>query len=337
MDRQPDFNNILKVLRREAPDRPTLFEFFLNAPLNEKLVGRKYTGESRVDADNFIIQAFKAAGYDYATVGGSAFSLKTSQARRLKTRSLNEGGPVPDREACDAYDWPDPDDFSYGYLDDLQVPNGMKLMVCGPNGVLENAIDLAGYENLCVQIYDDPQFVYDLFEKIGVSLLKHYRKSLECGHIGLIMSNDDWGFNTQTMLSVKHMREFVFPWHKKIVELGHAAGLPVILHSCGYFNDVIDDVIDDMEYDGRHSYEDSIVSVEDSYRKWGGRIAILGGIDLNFLISRSPEEIRARSAAMLKLGQKGYALGTGNSVPEYIPDESYFAMTSAASVPLDPS
>jgi uroporphyrinogen decarboxylase len=26
----------------------------------------------------------------------------------------------------------------------------------------------------------------------------------------------------------------------------------------------------------------------------------------------------------------GYALGTGNSVPDYVPDEGYFAMTRAA-------
>jgi len=26
----------------------------------------------------------------------------------------------------------------------------------------------------------------------------------------------------------------------------------------------------------------------------------------------------------------GYALGTGNSVPDYVPDENYFAMTRAA-------
>ena len=36
---KPDFGNLLKVLRREVPDRPTLFEFFLNAPLYEKLAG----------------------------------------------------------------------------------------------------------------------------------------------------------------------------------------------------------------------------------------------------------------------------------------------------------
>lgn len=31
--RQPDFDQLLKVLARDVPDRPTLFEFFLNGPL----------------------------------------------------------------------------------------------------------------------------------------------------------------------------------------------------------------------------------------------------------------------------------------------------------------
>ena len=90
----------------------------------------------------------------------------------------------------------------------------------------------------------------------------------------------------------------------------------------------MDDIIDDMKYDGKHSFEDIILPVEESYKKWGDRIAILGGIDLHFIVSKTPEEIHNRSKAMLDLGQTGYALGTGNSVPEYVPHENYFAMIS---------
>jgi len=70
--------------------------------------------------------------------------------------------------------------------------------------------------------------------------------------------------------------------------------------------------------------------VEDAYERWGGRIAILGGIDVDFVCRSTPEQIRERSRAMLKRAQKrgGYALGTGNSVPEYVPDENYLAMIS---------
>jgi uroporphyrinogen decarboxylase len=59
---------------------------------------------------------------------------------------------------------------------------------------------------------------------------------------------------------------------------------------------------------------------------------LLGGIDVDFIIRHTPEETYTRSRAMLEraASQGGYALGTGNSVPEYIEDEKYFAMTRAA-------
>ncbi len=94
----------------------------------------------------------------------------------------------------------------------------------------------------------------------------------------------------------------------------------------------MDDVIDGIGYDARHSYEDTIVPVEQAYERWGERIAILGGMDVDFLCTSTPGRIHARAAAMLEkaAGRGGYALGTGNSVPEYIPVENYPAMVSAA-------
>jgi uroporphyrinogen decarboxylase len=104
------------------------------------------------------------------------------------------------------------------------------------------------------------------------------------------------------------------------------------LHSCGYFGDVIEDVIEDMCYDGRHSYEDIICPVEEAYERLAGRIAVLGGIDMDFMVRHSPEEIHARSTAMLERshGRGYYFLGTGNSVPEYVPFDNYMAMVNAA-------
>ena len=43
------------------------------------------------------------------------------------------------------------------------------------------------------------------------------------------------------------------------------------------------------------------------------------------------EQIRQRSRALLELtAQGGYALGSGNSIPEYVPDDNYFAMINPA-------
>jgi len=124
------------------------------------------------------------------------------------------------------------------------------------------------------------------------------------------------------------MRKYVFPWHKRIVEAIHKRGKPVLLHSCGNLTAVMDDIIDDMRYDAKHSFEDTIIPIEDAYNLWGNRICLLGGIDVNFLITKPVEEIEKRCMALLSAtsGKGGYMLGSGNSIPEYVPQEKYFAM-----------
>ena len=72
--------------------------------------------------------------------------------------------------------------------------------------------------------------------------------------------------------------------------------------------------------------------VEEAYEKWGRRLAILGGIDVDFICRNTPEAIRERSRKMLERASErgGYALGSGNSIPEYVPADAYLAMISAA-------
>jgi uroporphyrinogen decarboxylase len=125
------------------------------------------------------------------------------------------------------------------------------------------------------------------------------------------------------------MRKYVFPWHKEIVKTAHGAGKPAVLHSCGWFEGVIDDILD-IGYDGRHSYEDNILPVERACELLHGRIAVLGGIDMHFLCTASQEEIKRRARALLARARQrgGYALGSGNSIPGYCPTENYLAMIS---------
>ena len=106
---------------------------------------------------------------------------------------------------------------------------------------------------------------------------------------------------------------------------------PAILHSCGQLERVWDDIIDDMQFDAKHSYEDTILPVEEFYEKYGDRIATLGGLDLDFVCRATPDEVYERSAAMVERTQErgGYALGTGNSIPEYTPVENVLAMIRA--------
>jgi len=251
-----------------------------------------------------------------------------------KTRSLNEGNLIDGWESFENYDWPEPESFDYLRLRDIKskLPGKMKLIVSGPGGVLENAIDLVGYESLCYMMVDDSELTEAIFNKIGEALHGYYEICSTFETVGALIVNDDWGFKTQTILAPDDLRKYVFPWNKKIVKTIHSYNKYAILHSCGNLEEVMDDIINDMNYDAKHSFEDVIMPVEDAYDRWGDRIAILGGIDLDFLCRSEPSDIKKRSRKMLEKtkGQGGYALGTGNSVPEYVPVKNYLAMISVA-------
>lgn len=329
----PNFENLLAVLRCEAPNRPTLFEFFHNTPLYRRLTRRLGVA---ADAPDWMVRvlAFGVAGYDYATVDVPNFRFASGRDQHGQSSlSLNEGVVITDRASFDAYAWPDSAAADYAHIDRAAkyLLDGMKMIIPGPGGVLENVIQLVGYENLCFMIVEDEQLAFDVFAQVGSRLVDFYSRVSPHPRVGACISNDDWGFNLQTMLSPADMRRFVFPWHERIVETIHASGKPAILHSCGNYDDIIEDVIEDMKFDGRHSYEDKIKPVEQAYDKLDRRIAVLGGIDVDFICRRSPQEVYQRSKAMMERGEAGgYALGTGNSVPEYMPDEGFMAVIRAA-------
>jgi len=332
--RKLDFAQFKKVLERKAPDRPTLFEFFLNGPMHTRLTGIRDIGEwGSPQWCRTTAAAYAAAGYDYVTLGASDFGFPAGEHRHEKSISQNDGAVITDRASFNRYQWPDPNAADRTRLDNARqwLPEGLRIVAYGPGGVLENCISLCGYEALAMMVLDDPQLAGDIFDSVGSRLVRYYELAGRCD-VGAMISNDDWGFAQQTMLSPEDMRKFVFPWHKKIVRTIHNAGVPAILHSCGNLEAVMDDVIDVMKYDAKHSYEDKIMPVEEVYEKWGKRIAILGGIDVDFICRSSRQQIQQRCQKMLQQVNRrgGFALGTGNSVPEYIPQDNYLAMIQVA-------
>jgi uroporphyrinogen decarboxylase len=333
---EPDFNNLLLILKRFQPDRPTLFEFGINNRIIGKLSGEyQEDRSSRLSPFRRLIKSFTNAGYDYTTISGwrtNTLSFPKGTSEKKESRSQNSGNVITNRESFEKYEWPDPEKGDYDIYYDLrnEIPAGMKLVASGNGGLLENVIDLVGFENLCLMSLMDETLATNIFDSVGSRLLRFYEIVASIETIGACIVNDDWGFKNQTILSPEMLKRWIFPWHKKMVEAIHKSGKPAILHSCGQLIAVMDDIIDDMKYDAKHSFEDQITPVEEAFDLWGNRIAILGGIDMDFLARSTPAEISLRSKAMLEKGlsKGGYALGSGNSIPEYIPDENYLAMIS---------
>ena len=63
-------------------------------------------------------------------------------------------------------------------------------------------------------------------------------------------------------------------------------------------------------------------------RLYGGRIGLIGGIDVDFLCRATEEQVRARTRFIIEecVQGGGWCLGTGNSVANYVPLDNYLAM-----------
>jgi uroporphyrinogen decarboxylase len=83
----------------------------------------------------------------------------------------------------------------------------------------------------------------------------------------------------------------------------------------------------------KHSNEDAIAPFETWIERYGSRIGLLGGFDMDFLCGKNASEVRAaviEQGSRFRAMAKGYALGSGNSIPAYMPPENYLAMLDAA-------
>ena len=318
---RPDFKQLRQALLRDGkPDHVPFYELFVNPSVIERLLGKKIT--SRADTVEFYYRS----GYDYVPVWPGL----TMQCGSLVDRT--KGYPICDRATFDRYPWPDPAAITFQEFEQVApvLPPGMR-MIGQTGGVLEMAEGLCGYEQLCLLLADDRALVHDIFERIGILYERMYEGMARIDKVGALVISDDLGFKTQTLISPEDLKEFVLPRHRRLTAIIHKHGKPCILHSCGNLRAVMEDLIVDVGIDAKHSYEDEIMPVQEAKEKYGSRIAILGGFDIDRLCRGSPAEIARYSNQLIDEcgADGGYALGSGNSIADYVPIENYLTMLAA--------
>jgi len=254
-------------------------------------------------------------------------------ARHRRVWQDENRGTIENRCDFEKYSWPELDEVENAFVLVLNVmkrilPKGMKIIPLTPGGVLENVMWLMGAVNFFKSLYMDRPLIEKMFEKIGPVILHCCKVCSEDEAVGAISMGDDMGYRTGPMIHPNYLRKYVFPWHKLCVESVHRHDKPFILHSCGKLDLVMNDLIDYVGIDAKHSYEDNSYPVTRYKEIYGDRIAILGGIDMD-KISRMPLEDFGEHVKNI-IGWcapgGGYALGCGNTVANYVKLENYMLM-----------
>ena len=334
------------IMRKGTPDRVYHIELFLDREIQDEIAERYGLYDDLQAADpayeykrEIAVQRFM--GYDYVRVRLDGLEMPLNRATIDDTADLQrEGGrrfmdehrgPITTWEEFEAYPWPDPaaatSEAIEWYQDNL--PEDMCLIASGGFAHFAEYVTwLMGYETLCYALYDQRDLVAGIAERLVEMFRVALGRMLAFDRIKIVWASDDMGFRSGTLISPDDTREFVLPGHKLMAQMSHDAGRPYLLHACGNLREIMGDLIDDVKIDALHSFEDTIVDVIDMKRDYGHRIALLGGIDVDFLCRADPSAIRERTRRTLSacMPGGGYCLGTGNSVANYIPVDNFLAM-----------
>lgn len=344
---KPDWEALARCIAREGtPERVHHIELFLDAEVQEAVCGRFGLARDLDAKDPYFPQKRQIAiqrflGYDYVRMGVEDHVMPlrydkaedTAGLRREKGRDyVNEHqGPITNWDEFEQYPWPDPHKASTRSLEwyEKNLPDDM--CVVGSGGFAhfaEYLTWLMGYETLCIALYEQRDLVAAIAQRLVDMYDVIIDRILEFDRVKIIWGSDDMGFRTGLLVSPDDLREFVLPGHKLMADRSHAAGRPYLLHCCGKIDLIMEDLIEGIGIDAKHSFEDTIESVIDAKRIYGDRIALLGGIDIDFLCRASETEIRERVRSTLEqcMPGGGYCLGTGNSVANYIPLDNYLVM-----------
>jgi len=288
-------------------------------------------------------------GFDYVRFGVDDIGVKIERMAAGDTAELQRAGgrqyvdehrgPITTWAEFEAFPWPEPEKLTTRGLEWFQENLPDDMCIVGSRGFAhfaEYLTWLMGFETLCYALFDRR----DLVAAISRRLIELYevavRKMLEFDRVKVIWGSDDMGFRSGTLIGPDDLREFVLPGHRKMAAMSHAAGRPYILHSCGNLFSIYEDLIEDVKIDGKHSFEDTIEDVRDLKPTIGSRIALLGGIDVDFLCRSDASAIRRRVRRTLEVCHPGggYCLGTGNSVANYMPLDNFLVMLDEGRQPL---
>jgi len=327
----PDFGRFLKVLRRQGePDRVPFAELGADAEFMEAVLGEPVRSVAQQ------VRFWHALGFDYVSVRAGVpwprihdCAPDTAPLPRAQRGWINaRSAAFSDREGFEKHPWPRPQDVDYSEIEEAIriVPEGMGV-VGRTSGVFENTVFTLSLEGFSYMLADDPDLARDTVDTVGALLLEVVETMANMDGVGAIFFGEDMGFRTATMLSPTMLRELIFPWHRRIVQAAHDAGKPIILHSCGNLKAIMDEIIE-IGWDAKHSFEDAIEPITEAKDRYGDRIALLGGIDMDLLGRGTEEAVRARVREVLAhcAPGGGFALGSGNTVANYLRMENYLAM-----------
>jgi uroporphyrinogen decarboxylase len=157
------------------------------------------------------------------------------------------------------------------------------------------------------------------------------RKITKIPKVGGVWVIDDLCYGSGPMIDPKFFRKYVFPWYEEIAKICHQNNFLLFFHSDGNLWQIIDDLIA-IGFNAIHPIDPTSMDIREVKEKLGEKIGIMGNVDVDLLARGTRDEVREITKKLLYeiAPGGGFALGSGNSVPNWAKFENYQAMRETA-------
>ena len=333
---------MLAALRREPVDRFPAGELCIESGLSARLLGhpvssafidpeRDVAVRELLDMDVIVLSDWPSWSAGTTPDGHPCFEnvygctyYTASHSRHVYKPMLADPSdawdyPVPDvsKVNADCFDWfsKNTDFFLLGQIG-------------GPVSMLDESLE---FEDFLVWALTDTEDLAEAARRIMKYEVARAKLYLDHGADGILIA-DDMAYNSGTFLSPEVMDKLVFPCYKKAVEEIKAyRDVPVVLHSDGDLNRVIDRILN-CGFDALQSLQPSAnMDIYALKKTIGDRITLWGNLDLDYLMTRgTPGEVTAEANRLMSsMGNTGFILSTCNTLIDAIPTENALALYRA--------
>ena len=139
-----------------------------------------------------------------------------------------------------------------------------------------------------------------------------YRQAISLG-VDVAVLGDDAGHNKGPMISPRMWREFILPYHRRIVE---ELDVPVIWHSDGAIESLLPMAVE-AGFVGVHALEPAAgMDLGKLKREFGRDLVLIGNVDVTVLCNSDLDAVREEVTRCIEQGAPGggYMIASCNSI-----------------------
>jgi uroporphyrinogen decarboxylase len=234
------------------------------------------------------------------------------------------------------YTWPNLDIWDFGVIPDQLAGSEEYIVQGGGSEPFLTYKDLRGQEQAMIDLVEHPDIVEYCLEKLFDLSYGYTQRILETarGRVDLCYIAEDLGGQRNLLFSPAHIRRFLFPGMRRMIELTHSAGARVFHHDDGNLTRILPELVD-LGIDLLNPLQWRADGMDRAWLKsaFGDRVVLHGAMDNQYTLPFGTlEQVRQEVRDNLRIlgAGGGYILAPCHNLQPITPVENVLAMYQTA-------